>query len=127
MSSVDNLPVEILLKIFAYLDRNDVGQCLQVSKRFRNIAQAESLWNKIELESKVFRRSFIGQALSYGLKELCLEECRVQYEGDETELPERNKLQSLYFGAPWTNLDDRLELEFLSDLLSSCQHLKKLI
>ena len=126
MSSLEILPEEIVLKIFAYLETKDLGRCLQVSKRFRNIAQDESLWNKFELENKIFRSKFIGQALRYGLNELHLEKCRLKFV--PLKLPKRNKLQSLYFSAPWNpQLGDNYELEFLSNLISSCHFLKKLI
>ena len=82
--------------------------------------------NKFEIENKVFRSKFIGQALRYGLKQLCLEKCRLKFV--PLKLPKRHKLQSLYFSAPWNaQLGDEFELQFLSDLLSSCHLLKKLI
>ena len=113
MSSVEILPEEILLNIFSYLGRKDVGRCLQVSKRFRNIAQDDSLWNKLEIENKVFRSKYIAQALSYGLKQLHLEKCRLQFA--PMKLPESHQLQSLYFSTSWNaHLGGIFELDFLS-------------
>ena len=43
--SLEDLPDEILLKLFSYLGPKDLGRCLQVSKRFNRIAKDESIPN----------------------------------------------------------------------------------
>mgnify|MGYP001496083091 CR=1 FL=1 len=43
--SLDDLPDEILLKLFSYLGPKDLRRCLQVSKRFNRIAKDESIPN----------------------------------------------------------------------------------
>ena len=43
--SLNDLPDEILLKLFSYLGPKDLGRCLQVSKRFNRIAKDESIPN----------------------------------------------------------------------------------
>ncbi|KAM4049189.1 LOW QUALITY PROTEIN: F-box/WD repeat-containing protein 8 [Anomaloglossus baeobatrachus] len=41
------LPYEIALQIFQYLDRNDLGRCAQVSKAWRVLAEDEMLWYRV--------------------------------------------------------------------------------
>ena len=45
--SLNGLPDEILLKLFSYLRPKDLGRCLQVCKRFNQIAKDESIWKNI--------------------------------------------------------------------------------
>ena len=45
--SLNELPDEILLKLFSYLQPKDLGRCLQVCKRFNQIAKDESIWKNI--------------------------------------------------------------------------------
>ena len=46
---IETLPDEKLLHLFKFLKFNDLGRCLQVSKRFRNMALDEALWEKIKI------------------------------------------------------------------------------
>ncbi|XP_069610808.1 F-box/WD repeat-containing protein 8 [Ranitomeya imitator] len=41
------LPYEIALQIFQYLDRRDLGRCAQVSKAWRVLAEDEMLWYRV--------------------------------------------------------------------------------
>ena len=45
-SQLENLPNEILLKIFDYMDIEDLIICCQVSRRIKMIARDHSLWQK---------------------------------------------------------------------------------
>ena len=63
---METLPDEILLKIFHYLNILDVGECVMVSKRFREISQDQSLdYSKNHSIPKLYKRT-----TSYYLKEL---------------------------------------------------------
>ena len=46
-TSIEDLPNEILFKIFSFLDFKDLGYCAQTSHRFRNISQYPSLWETV--------------------------------------------------------------------------------
>ena len=46
MSNLDDLPNEVLMKIFVYLELIDVTRIAQVSKRLRNFCKDESLMQK---------------------------------------------------------------------------------
>ena len=60
---LDNLPNEVLLKVFTYLNIRDFGYCAQVSKRLRDISIDESLWQKINVFNKVVPTGFIQHVL----------------------------------------------------------------
>ena len=73
MSLIENLPQEIMLKIFVFLEPKDLVQCLQVSKQFRRVAEDETLWQKLKIQDEVIPVKLINQVLSYGLKKLVIE------------------------------------------------------
>ena len=60
---LDNLPNEVLLKVFTYLNIRDLGYCAQVSKRLGDISIDESLWQKINVFNKVVPTGFIQHIL----------------------------------------------------------------
>ena len=60
---LDNLPNEVLLKVFTYLNIRDLGYCAQVSTRLRDISIDESLWQKINVFNKVVPTGFIQHIL----------------------------------------------------------------
>ena len=74
MSTVylDDLPDEILLKIFQHLNMKEIVYCAQMSKRIRTISHDESLWQKINLYQRKVRVEFVEQILSNGCKYLSL-------------------------------------------------------
>ena len=77
----DALPNENLLEIFLYLRHKDLGRCLQVSKRFNQIAKDMRFWRKITLWNRSCRRisaKFFNQVLDYGLENLELGKCSIQ-------------------------------------------------
>ena len=50
---LDDLPAEILLKIFGSLKINDLLRCGKVSNRIRSMAHHEILWQKVNLKDKI--------------------------------------------------------------------------
>ena len=69
---LEDLPNEILLKIFKKLDVKDLLRCGQMSKRIRAISMDESLWEKINLMFKKVPIGFLGLVLRNGCKYLSL-------------------------------------------------------
>ena len=49
MVNIEELPNEILVKIFTFFSVRDLGRCSRVSHRFRTISRDESMWQKINL------------------------------------------------------------------------------
>ena len=47
MSCLEELPNEVILKTFVYLNKMDLGRCARVSKRFQAISQNEVLWQRV--------------------------------------------------------------------------------
>lgn len=41
---LDELPTEVLVHLFGYCSRNDLGRLTQTCKRFRDVAQTDGLW-----------------------------------------------------------------------------------
>ena len=52
-SQLENLPNEILLKIFDYIEIEDLIICCQVSRRIRMIVRDDSLWQKVDQQTKI--------------------------------------------------------------------------
>ena len=52
-SQLENLPNEILLKIFDYIEIEDLIICSLVSRRIRMIVRDDSLWQKVNQQSKI--------------------------------------------------------------------------
>ena len=69
MGLIALLPDEVILKIFAYLDIIDLIYCGQVSKRFREISQDETL-QKLNLDEREVPNNFLKLLISRGLKYL---------------------------------------------------------
>ena len=44
--NLQDMPMEVFLKIFSYLDTKDLFKCNQVCKRFKSICCDELLWKK---------------------------------------------------------------------------------
>ena len=69
MGLIALLPDEVILKIFAYLDIIDLIHCGQVSKRFREVSQDETL-QKLNLDEREVPNNFLKLLISRGLKYL---------------------------------------------------------
>ena len=69
MELIALLPDEVILKIFNYLDIIDLIHCGQVSKRFREISQDETL-QKLNLDEREVPSNFLKLLISRGLKYL---------------------------------------------------------
>ena len=52
-SQLENLPNEILLNIFDYMDIEDLIICGLVSRRIRMIVHDHSLWQKVDQQTKI--------------------------------------------------------------------------
>ena len=77
MTSFEDLPNEVLMRIFAFLDIIDGTRIAQVPKRLRNFCKDESLMQKfvekINLYNKKVPIKFLEKILDYGCKYLSLD------------------------------------------------------
>ena len=109
---------EIVLKIFQYLEKNDLGICLQVSQRFQNVAKDKTLWKTIALCNKRISTDLIVHALKYGLQRVILFNCTVM--PGKLKYPKKKQLEELTLcWNIFTNGEDILNL-----LLSCCEKAK---
>ena len=82
ITKLEDLPNEILLKVFDNFQINDLINCGQVNRRIRSIAQDETLWQKVNLDCKRdqylnYKSGPHGYRISAGLIQLILENgCR---------------------------------------------------
>ena len=135
--SIENLPDEILLGVFEYLEFKDLGRCLQVSKMFRKVGLDKTLWQTIKTVDKDVSAEFLVQALNHGTKHINIKSTSspswstlprenlkspVLYNlthCDFLEFPKQNQLKTL-------NLDIGGGKNIVSALLDTCQKLEKL-
>jgi hypothetical protein len=74
------LPNEILVKIFGYLDIQDISRCAQVSCQFNKISKDSSLWRswgKVHIESMKVPTEFLAFIIQRGITELSLFQCEI--------------------------------------------------
>ena len=64
---LEDLPDEVILNVFHFLDLPDLIRCGLVSKRFRSMSFIESLWQKIDISNRVCYRNIDGKILSIDL------------------------------------------------------------
>ena len=119
--SLDDLPDEVILRVFSNLDIKDIIRCGHVSQRIRAISQDESLWLKINLYSNdLIPTEFLEYVLNNGCKYLGLAYAQIWSDGGDSLKFNASKLKYLdltYCGSSHQVFDD---------LLSSCHSLEKL-
>lgn len=120
--SLDDLPDEVLLKIFANLAKpscfKDLIRSSYVSKRFRRVYQDESLWQKINLFRNCVPTEFIQLILQNGCCYLSL--CDAEVKGHTIKMfNEKSQLRYL-------DLSNFKNEVFIGGLLQSCHFIEKL-
>jgi len=114
----DHLPDEVQLKIFKFLEIEDLMHCAQVSKRVRRICQDESIVKKVNLYKKVVPSEFIAQILESGCKYINLRSSKIVGE---------LKLSRNDYNVKYLNLHNcTADQGVLEKLISSCKSLQKL-
>ena len=80
---LEDLPVEVLLKVFNFLELIDLYRCGQVSKRLKSVSLVDSLWQKVILlnntrpEKTTVSLNLVEKMLDRGCKTLCLKRCKI--------------------------------------------------
>ena len=78
---LEDLPNELILKVFGYLKIKELIHCGQLSKRFREISHDETLWQAMNLYNEPWRdcsgnrpvpSDFLHMVISNGCKYLSL-------------------------------------------------------
>ena len=125
--SFSDMPDEILLKIFSFLDMKHLLRCAQLSKRINPICHDKSLWQKVDLSE--------SESVSTGLLELlCKNGCKhlsLHLASLKDNLTLKNCLSQLrtldlgYVKARDEDLEKLLDsCHFLQKLSLDCQELK---
>jgi len=122
--TIEDLPNEILLKIFNYLEFKDLGYCAQISHRFRGISQSPSLWETVIENDQTIPAGFILHALTLGCKYLHLENSTITVTNDSDyvmhKLPKDNQVKHLNLRNFKDHCDDSTKL------MIACRSLEKL-
>ena len=66
VSGFQILPKELILKIFTYVSVRDLGNCAQLSKNLRLIANDKELWNQFSITCGQIPDGFVQYVLSKG-------------------------------------------------------------
>ena len=115
-----DLPDEILLKIFSYMNIKGVLQCGKVSMRLRAVSNDQSLWLKLNLFRRDVPYGFIEKAVQNGCEYLNLRHSCV-YIGEKSGVPWKLKYLDI------SQSDDRKwTLAVPEGVLENCHVLQKL-
>ena len=139
-TELEDLPVEVLLKVFNFLELIDLHRCGQVSKRLKSVSLVESLWQKVILlnntrpEKTTVSINLLEKMLDRACKTLCLKRCKITGAYlrpifDDCLLVNYIKIDEKLGPSQLIDLD-MYQCEFTNDsletLLSSSHSLKKL-
>jgi len=114
---LEDLPDEVILKIFSFLDIKDILRCSQMSKRIRSISNDPSLWQKLNLSWGTVPYEFIEKANQNGCKYLSMAGTGSELiRGDRLEMPLELKYLDLSQTTKYCNLP----------MLKNCHSLEKL-
>ena len=98
-TKIEDLPNEILFKIFSHLHFKSLGRCAQLSHRFKNIAHCPIFWETVVEKNKEIPAGFVKLAISLGCKHLHLEGCTISVINDSDyvihKLPKDNQVKTL--------------------------------
>ena len=119
MSSIEDLPDEIILKILKNMQVGDlVFSWSKVSKRFRAISQDKSLWEKVNVCDEKIQFGLVKRIVQNGCTYLSLNHCSVF--GANLSLSRTSQLKHLDLSF------SKVNLTILKTLLSSCHSLQNL-
>ena len=99
---IEDLPNEMLLRIFDYLDAKSLGDCAQMSQRFRSVICDISGgdWETVFKNNTNILASSVYFALSVGCKTLHLRQSKILMDSDAdivafNKLPKNNQIKDL--------------------------------
>ena len=123
-AKMEKIPNEILLKIFSYLEVEDLGRCATVSKQYHKIAYVRRLWQKlaINLIRKKVPVQFLQHIMKHGIAFMNLDFTEIV--GDSLQFSQQNSLKYLILDFKLRDLQSQREVK--KNLLASCTQLKKL-
>ena len=137
--TIEDLPVEIILKIFDFVNIRDLFQCMAVNKKIKKIANDQSLWDKMHIDGDKFEASLpaelLSQILAKGCQYLSLFNCQI-VKPEATRFAKNFQLKYLCVdrsnGIDYANYEfneadvDDCSFNILPDFAASCHNLEKL-
>ena len=130
--TIEDLPVEILLKIFNSVNIRGLFQCMAVNKKIRKIANDQSLWDKMHIDGDHFEQNLpaelLSQILEKGCQYLSLFKCKIVKTGT-IKFAKNFQLRYLCVD-PIDEVNeydkDECSYNILLDFAASCHNLEKL-
>ena len=120
---LEDLPEEIILKIFSFLDRKNLFRASLVSKRTYNISQDSSMfqrWLKVNFYNKTLPTSLLEKVLAKGCKYLSLQHATLE---GKLRLEKRILLKCLDI----SNCQSNMGMIYIWDeIFANCHSLEKL-
>ena len=77
MSSIEDLPEEIILKIFAFLSLKQLTKCMKVTKKMNRISQDKSLWKRVCSFYRKIPKECIHQIVKSSVKSIVFSHCEI--------------------------------------------------
>ena len=127
-ASFDDLPEEIILKIFTNLEFYDNASASQVCKRWKLLCEDQSLWLKINLNNRRVPAKFIEKALKRGCHYLGLYGTEIKnVPGPHSSFSIKNQLKYLTISCDYIYPQELvLHEDLMKNLLGATQLLEKL-
>ena len=116
MSSLLDLPDELILEVLSYTETADILKCGQVSNRIRTISNDNSLFLTVNLSDKYVETDLLAAVLNKGCKSLNLSDSSIR---GNLSLIQNSKLRKLDITNCRASPHDAIE-----ELLASCHSLQ---
>ena len=127
-----DLPVEIILKILNFVNIRDIFQCMAVNKKIIEIANDQSLWNKMHVDGDYYENGLpaelLSQIIEKGCQYLSLYKCKIVKKGT-INFVKQFQLKYLCVDIASDDVDENGEIDYfdiLPDFAASCYNLEKL-
>ena len=115
---LDDLPDEIILKMFTFLDIREILKCGQVSQRIRAISNDESLWLQLNFFKGYVPYELLEKAAENGCRYLSVAAACL-YDGENSKMPSNLKYLEM-------SQHEYERYEVPPGLLKNCHSLEKL-
>ena len=124
MSSFQDLPLELILKILSYSEIKALITCGQVSKRIRKISYDNSLWMTVSLDKKIVKTKLLEIILERGCRVLKISDTTILGSlssniKSQLRVLDLSQSTSTWPGAPYRAYSAQ-NIGVLEQLISSC-------
>ena len=120
---MEKIPNEILLKIFSYLEVQDLGRCARVSKKFHQMAYERRLWQKLPINLASVPVETLQHVMKHGIAYINIDNARIL--GNSLQFTKQSTVKYLILDLHLPGSESQ-KLEVMKNLLASCTQLEKL-